>query len=266
MFVGALGGLINPGRGAGINYAGEVVTGFTFKFAEAIGQSMALRVLMARDQDRLETVADPKISFATKRYLVPIQNPTFLLAAYIARLLERDIYNASRVSGTYVPDLPKVMSQVAVVRIGDLTFFTAHGELFPELLVGGYPDKPRVMNPVVGDVEELRTPAACDEKGLPVEGGTLPCIVSATQQNPPDWSSAPDGPYGYELVPGKHKFFIGLGMDFLGYMVPPYDFKATYADPEADTSGNHYEETNSVGELSTPLWQENLKAVIDGLP
>ncbi len=132
--------------------------------------------------------------------------------------------------------------------------------------MGGYPGRPRHERGVFGDVEELRTPAACDMAGLPVAGGTLPCIVSPTQENPPNWVAAPQGPYGYDLIPGKHKFFIGLGMDFLGYMVPMYDFKAIYADQDADTSGSHYEETNSIGQDSVPKWQENLAAVLEALP
>lgn len=264
MFAGALGGLINPGRGAGVNYAGESITEHSFAQAEAIGQSMALKVLS--NQNVLEEVVSPAISFATKRYLIPVRNTTFLLAAYTAKLLERDLYNGAKISSRYVPGVPSVMSQVSVVRVGDLSFFTAHGELFPELLVGGYPGRPRHERGVFGDVEELRTPAACDMAGLPAAGGTLPCIVSPTQENPPNWVAAPQGPYGYDLIPGKHKFFIGLGMDFLGYMVPMYDFKAIYADQDADTSGSHYEETNSIGQDSVPKWQENLAAVLEALP
>lgn len=265
MFPGALGGLINPGRGAGVNYAGESVTEHSFAQAEAIGQAMALKVL--RNADKLEPVQGSRITFATKQYLIPVENPTFLLAAFLAKLLERDIYNGARVSGQYVPGPPKVMSQVAVVRIGDLTFFTAHGELFPELLVGGLPGGQTSPRAVVGDVEQLRTPAVCDAQGLPAAGASGPCIVSPTQENPPDWSSpmAPRVPM-YDLVPGKHTFFIGLGMDFLGYMVPNYDFKAAYQDREVDTSGSHYEETNSIGPQSVPLWETNLRAVLDALP
>jgi hypothetical protein len=264
MFAGAVGGLVNPGHNAAINYAGESVMDHGYAKAEALGQAMALKVLNRRES--LEVVPSPTIAFATKRYLVPVRNTTFLLAAFIAKILERDLYNGARVSSQYVPGVPSVMSQVAVVRIGELSFFTAHGEMFPEMLVGGLPGLPRSPRGVYGDVEQVRTPAACGDDGLPTPGGDKPCIVSPMQENPPNWVEAPAAPYGYELVPGKHKFFIGLGMDFLGYMVPDYDFKAAYKDPDADTSGSHYEETNSIGYDSLPKWQQNIAAVIAALP
>ena len=117
--------------------------------------------------------------------------------------------------------------------------------------------------PVIGDTEERRVPAQCDAEGLPVEGGTHPCIIRPGADYPPDWSEAPGGPYVYELIPGEVPFFIGLGMDFLGYMVPPYDFVAPAFTSAAP--GDHYEETNSVGVSIVPLWRAHLEAVLEAL-
>ena len=74
-------------------------------------------------------------------------------------------------------------------------------------------------------------PATCDEDGLPVEdgSGSSPCIIRADAENPPDWSQAPEEPPGYALVPGEYPFFMGLTMDFLGYMVPTFDFQTSHS-------------------------------------
>lgn len=259
MFAGAVGGLINPGSASAMNYAGEVFEEHGFAKADALGQRIAMHVLQAHAQGFAE-LPSHELSFATKRFLVPITNPLFLLAGFVLVVFERDIYNAKILGALrFSPDVPQVMSQVAVVRLGPLTFFTAPGEIFPETLVGGFPGRGRAQSPVVGDVEERKTPAACDEQGLPAPGGTLPCIVKPDQENPPDWSAAPAGPYAYERLPGEHPFFIGLGMDFLGYMVPAYDYEP------GDAPGAHYEETNGASAVLLQKWEDNLKLTLDAL-
>ena len=161
---------------------------------------------------------------------------------------------------SFLPDYPRVMSEVSVVKLGEVTFFTAPGEVFPELLTGGYPDRPRIQTPVIGDIEARRVQPQCDERGLPTGiagsmGGTSPCIVKSNQTNPPRWEQAPLPPYGYDLFSGQ-PFFIGLGGDFLGYIVPSYDFQGGGA------SGDHYEETNSASQYIAPHWFEVLRAIV----
>ena len=75
-------------------------------------------------------------------------------------------------------------------------------------------------------------------------------MVSPGQVNPPDFTLAPEGPYAYDLA-GPRPFFIGLGLDFLGYIVPEYDFKL-------NADGAHYEETNSASGALTPLWRDGV--------
>ena len=94
---------------------------------------------------------------------------------------------------------------------------------------------------------------------MPENDGTHPCIVKFGQENPPDFSLAPEGPYGYDLVPGEYPFFIGLGMDFLGYMVPEYDYEP------GDAPGSHYEETNGASGELIGDWRTNLLEVIDAI-
>ena len=272
MFAGAVGGLINPSRGVAINYAGERFDDLSFAMADAAGQQIAARLLSAHSEGRFNEVSNAPantpttapLHFAAQRFLTPIDNVTFLLAGYALRLIRRDIYNSSYQGGiSFFPNNPLVMSEVTTIKLGTLTFFTAPGEVFPELLTGGYPDRPTVQSPVIGDVEEVRVDRECDSRGLPLGvegsmGGSFPCLVRSSQTNPPDWSAAPQPPYGYDLIQGM-PFFIGLGGDFLGYIIPTYDFQ------DGDAPGDHYEETNSAGARLTPDWLTALKQTLEGL-
>ena len=272
MFVGALGGLINPGRATAITYAGESINDTGFAMADAAGQQIAARILQAHQRGEFREVGGrverggttAPMSYASKRLLTPIENMNFLLGGFTFKLFKRDVYNSTHRGGvSFFPDYPQVMSEVSAVKLGHMSFFTAPGEVFPELLTGGYPDRPSVQTPVRGDVEERMTEANCDDRGLPEGvagsvGGSSPCVVKGNQSNPPDWSRAPHPPYGYELLPG-HPFFIGLGNDFLGYIVPTYDFQ------DGGASGDHYEETNSASQYLAPHWLEALRAVAQQL-
>lgn len=253
-FAGAVGGLINPGRGGAADRAGNRFDDelrSSWAATDALGQQVAARVLAAPLQPAGDT-----LSFATTQMLVPVENRQLELAAVALNLIERDLYNASWHAGRFQPDgHGYVLTQVAVVRLGDIDFFTAPGEAFPELLVGGYPGRPTAQNPVLG---EVGGEALCGVDGLPTPGGTSPCIVRADQANPPNWANAPMPPYAYDRVDSQLPFFIGLGIDFLGYMVPPYDF-------QLNADGSHYEETNGIGSTIVPQWEEALQACIDAL-
>jgi len=259
-FAGALGGLINPGDGGGLDYAGESPEADdSFDAADAVGQQVAERVLSAHANGDFEAITEPRLAFAHKEFLAPIRNERFQLAAFQLEVLERDIYNVAELGPVqFAPGPPKVLTEVQVVRLGDVTFFTAPGEVFPETLVGGFPRKSTAQDPVVGDVREATVPAECGADGLPVENGSgsEPCIVAPDQTNPPDWSEAPEPPYVYDQVPGEKPFFIGLGGDFVGYMVPTYDYEFDGYSEEAP--GSHYEETNGLGRAIIERWASNL--------
>lgn len=263
-FVGALGGLLNPGRGVARRYDGSEVSATGFEKADAIGQRVAELVLGAESRGELSPLTSapgetPALRFASRKLLIPITNSAFLLAGFVLKLFARDIYNAVHHGGiSFTPETPYVMSEIAVVKLGELTFMTAPGEVFSELLTGGYPGRDAEQSPTIGDVEQVRVGWLCNEEGLPAEGGALPCVVSATQENPPPWEQAPEGPYLYRYA-GERPFFIGLGMDFLGYVIPEYDF-------QPGATGSHYEESNSASGEMTTLWREHLRGLLEALP
>lgn len=262
MFAGAVGGLINPGSASAKDYADNVYSEHGYAKADAVGQRIAMHVLRAYRDGEIGQVASNELTVAWKKFFTPITNRIFILAGFVVELFERDIYNVRQLGPTnFVPTPPMVMSEVAIVRLGPISFFTAPGELFPESLVGGYPGRPSTYDPVIGDIEESKSTATCGPDGLPLpeNDGVYPCIVKFGQENPPDFSLAPEAPYTYDRVPGEIPFFIGLGMDFLGYMVPPYDY-----EPD-DAPGSHYEETNGASGQLHSDWEANLQLVIDAV-
>lgn len=270
-FVGSVGGLIYPGKGYAVTHGGEILEEHSFRMADAVGQSLAKKVLNAWYQGGFDPVESDGIRFATKRYLTGVGNKTFQLAGLLLGILKRDMYNVTTVGFLeFLPALPQIQSQTAIVELGPITFFTGPGEVFPETLVGGTPGRPSTETPVIGDVLEHRTPAVCGPDGLPTaEGepaGSTACVVKPTQNNPPNWEAAPQPPYGYDWVQGEYKFFIGLGMDFLGYMVPSYDFAVNDTGLSWDeASGDHYEETNGVGADSLADWIQAIQQCSEAL-
>ena len=284
MFAGAVGGLMNPGSATAIDYAGENFGSKGFAMADAAGQQIAVRLLSAYQNGQFQSVdatmvnpaqaSSAVLRFASQEFFTTIENMNFLLAGFTLKLFQRDIYNSQYISGiSFIPDLPKVISEVTALALGPVTFFTAPGEVFPELLTGGYPDRERVQTPIIGDQNPERLAWDCDERGLPAGtegslGGEQPCIVKSNQDNPPPWSEAPFGPFIYaqvaQIIPREQAvtipFFIGLGGDFLGYIIPEYDFEL------GASSGAHYEETNSASQGLTQDWKEALRSVLASLP
>jgi hypothetical protein len=261
-FAAAVGGLINPGRGGMMDYADRTEFGgaHTWAAMDAVGQRLAAHVLRGVHG---EMVPLEGLRFATRPYLTRVKNRAFELAAMSLGLIRRGVYNVAKVAAGYAPGQPRVRTEVSLIRLGGMTLFTAPGEVFPETLVGGYPGHETVGTPVLGDVQEHRAPAICGPDGLPNADapGDLPCLIRADAEYPPDWANAPAGPYVYARVPGEMSFYIGLGGDFLGYMVPAYDY---VAGPLFGTApGDHYEESNAVGDEANADWERELDGLIE---
>ena len=78
---------------------------------------------------------------------------------------------------------------------------------------------------------------------------------ASKQENAPDPEKAPKGPYLFDLMGGEpdHRMVFGATGDFLGYIIPSYNFVLEPLAPYiAEAKGEHYEETNSVGPRADP--------------
>lgn len=218
---GMVGGLMTP-LGVPVRGAdGTLLPEPTFARTDAIGQRLAGMALDALAT--AEEVEAPALQVASGSYVLPVENRIFQLA-YLLGLLNRRLvaYDDSRTPGP--GNIPRVVTQTAVIVLGPLTLYSVPGELFPEVAVGGYDGSRSFGRPVVPE-----DPLA------------------------PDLAAAPGPPYLHDLMPGRYRWVIGLGLDELGYMVPPYDFKVNPALPYlSEAEGDHYEETNSVGPAMVP--------------
>ncbi len=122
-------------------------------------------------------------------------------------------------------------TRLDLLRLGGLSLLTVPGELAPEVAIGGY------------DGSRVHT----DEDTL----------IDPNNENPPDLSQAPAGPYLKEQMGGEHAWILGLGNDELGYLIPAYDYQLSESAPYLDEApGHHYEETNSIGPAATPLIED----------
>lgn len=229
-FQGAVGGLMTP---LGVDVDGSSRP--TFARADTMGRQLAAAARAAlADAEALEA---PRLAFATAEFLVPVENAALKLI-YRLGLFARAVFDDDGVELAELDGIKgNVKTQAAVLTLGPLTLYSVPGELFPELAIGGYDGSRSFGQPLVPD-----DPLA------------------------PDLSAAPGPPYLHDLMPGTHRWVLGLGMDELGYMVPPYDFKLHPALPYlSEAEGDHYEETNSIGPEIVPRTQAALRALAEAL-
>lgn len=162
---GALGGLIGPGRHMARNRAGEEFSQGSFAKAEAVGGQLAELTFDALADARELT---PRLSFATRRITVPVENSQFHTAIYGLKLFDRDVTNVTLDLPFEGDNIPSAFTQLSLVRIGEATFFTMPGEVFPETVVGGYdPKVDYAFTPVLGDPEVIQ----CGDDLLPMGCG-----------------------------------------------------------------------------------------------
>lgn len=189
------------------------------------GRRMADYLLAIPEEE--EVPVEPVMTSARTQFSIPLDNTAFMYYRFLGILDNTAIPSDSETGYSLV-------SELSVVTLGDYMLTLIPGEIFPELVYGGYFSE---------------SDAASPENENPV-----PLVDIAAQ-------------YGYGNL-----LICGLANDELGYIVPPNDFMlsetAPYFDKTMDHKGeNHYEETNSVGihtaHRIAEAFEETLKALAE---
>ncbi len=176
---GAIGGLMttNPGLAVHDPFTGEEHREPSFSKAEAQGKQLAMIAL--------KTMANPSyvtdsaaVSLVAQTLQVPVKNRIFRLATMMG-IFPR---------GT--AGWMKMRTEVSAFNIGEISFVTMPGEIYPEIVNGG-----------------IETPGGRDFDTGPVE---VPSVR--------------------EMMQGRYKFIIGLANDEIGYIIPKsqWDAKAPF--------------------------------------
>lgn len=242
-FQGALGSQIGPYGGWQRriwDMDGTIVPELDLRHSEFVGKSIATLVLQALAAGGGTTMDETAaLGFRNHRFYVKVQNTGFHVAILGNIFTPRPTFD-------WDPEMPLIANrnepsletEVAVIDIGRAQILTGPGELDPALFVGGY--------------DGSYTPMGVE-------------IINASEENPPDLSRAPPAPYLRDLMrsDAEQRYFFGLADDFLGYFIPEFDYVLHPSNPYIDeAAGEHYEETNSVGEDGWPTIETNIRALL----
>lgn len=223
---GALGGQIGSIRGTHPPGVGGVpVTVESDLMEQALGTNAAAKALTAL-QATGETVSDLPLSFKSATYAARIDNTLFQLAFILKLLGGHPLEGYDSTMGITDTNTPWMPLRSTFVQIGPLGIVTAPGELHPELWVGGYDGS--------------------WSWGWP--------LYDNTKANLPKFDEAPAAPYMRDLVLAhdgvKYPVLAGLAEDYIGYIVPSYNYVLNPDNPYIDEAeGDHYEEVYSLGPL-----------------
>ncbi len=218
---GAIGGQVGPGGGvAPRGEDGIPIPQSGLPKAMAAGRNVGALALRALASDGVEASVTA-VSYRTAPIHCRAQNTLYGIL-YNQRTVERELigYNPRRPVG--VGNYPWIRSRVTYLQVGPVAMISAPGELHPELWIG---TDPRYS------------------WGQPTLTETV---------NRPDLAMGPQPPYLRDLMlmnpDVRYAFVGGLTEDFLGYIVPAYNYVVNPVVPYlAEAMGEHYEETNSVG-------------------
>jgi len=217
---GALGGQVGPGGGVHPrDRTGMAVSEAGFRKAELAGTNVGRLTLqaLARGTETREVA----LSYRTAPIHAAVENIGYGIF-FNQGIFDRELFGFNTGSPVGPTNRAWVRSRVTYFQVGPVAAITAPGELHPELWVGF--------------------------DGRWSWGQT----TVRPMDNAPDFSRAPRPPYLRDLMlmnPGvRYAIVGGLSEDFLGYIVPSYNYVLHPGLPYlAEASGDHYEETNSIG-------------------
>jgi hypothetical protein len=224
---GALGGQIGSLADHDVNPPGPGGTPITTDSNakdQALGVNAAAKALTALQSG--ETVSDLPLRVISASYNARIDNTLFQVAFLVNILGPHALVGYDSTSPIDVDNAPWLPLRATYLQIGPLGIVTVPGELHPELWVGGY-----------------------DQSwswGYP--------FYDATKPNSPNFAEAPPPPYMRDLVLAhsgvKYPVVAGLAEDYIGYIVPAYNYALDPDNPYInEAEGDHYEEVYSLGPL-----------------
>jgi hypothetical protein len=166
---GAIGGLMSTTPEVTVTdpVTGKSFTEPSFEKAEAQGKQLALMVKNSLEQSA-DTVKKTTLNLQTRTFTLPMENPYFQLAAVLGIIKQG--FNG----------WGKHRTEMAAFTLGNASFLTFPGEVYPEIVYGG-----------------IEAPKGQDFPVQPVEVPPLD-----------------------DLMPGKYHFFLGLTNDEVGYIIP----------------------------------------------
>ena len=248
---GALGGQIGSIRGAPVpGPGGTPVVDETNAKDIAIGTNVAAKALTILDGPDAEEVTSIPLSFKSAKYNARIDNTLFHVAFLVNILGPHDLVGYNKDQPIDEDNLPWLPLRATYVQIGPLGIVTAPGELHPELWVGGYDGTWSWGWPLVDHLGKcMDTNADCND-----QVACNPGVQCVTNPNQPDFASAPKPPYMRDLVLAhagvKYPVLAGLAEDYIGYIVPAYNYVLDPDHPYInEAAGDHYEEVYSLGPL-----------------
>ncbi|MCX7958890.1 MAG: hypothetical protein N3B13_07570, partial [Deltaproteobacteria bacterium] len=229
---GSQGGMITP---LGIDIYDDdgklIEQQHSYKAIKQIGYNLARKAYEL--SLKADYISNLQVEYKRAEYKIPLENKYFWMMFDLGWLRDRPKWKIDPSKESWIDNV-EIMTEVSLVRIGDIEIQTVPGELFPELAVGGFRE--------------------------PYEYSFEKSIIKPDNKYPPDISKAPAGPYIRDLMKGKVKIISVLCNDSIGYLVPEYDYKISETNPYLDSApGEHYEETRSIGVRQIQIMLENIK-------
>ncbi len=198
---GNIGGLATtpPSLGVYDKRTGETYLEPDFEKARAQGFALADIVLDMEENGQLTANEEPAIEIYVDKFHIGFQNEKFLLL-WAAGVIKRKV--------DFIEGQLQTLTEVSLLKIGELWLANIPGELYPEIAVGG-----------------IGSGHGADFKLAPIEVPPL-----------------------RPLMQGRVNFMVNLGNDHLGYFIPKseWDAKAPwlYGDDDPEVT---YGEDNSLG-------------------
>lgn len=241
-FQGALGGQIGSNN-ISFTYQDstfDACNDCSFEKADALGN--ILSNLTESAMENAELVDTPVIAYKQASILLPLDNHGFQ-SIFNAGTINRGVFDQEGLALTrdIIPGEKDayLKSEMVYVRLGDVSMLSVPGELHPELAIGSY-----------------------DGSATP---GGIDAIWSANNTSIENLQSAPSAPYLRDLLDTRVTMILGATQDFVGYIIPPFNFDLHPETPYVDSHDwdHHYEETNSLGPRVAEVIQETALELLE---